>query len=227
MKVAKLTSEIQPILVNAIMTNIESADNVPLDTLNNYLKPELVTEIVAAADLDLDRNDLICCLGRSDLHTHQIARMLLAEINAGGIMGELYIESLTKALIVHLLRYYTSLPPTTIVLSQPRLQQAIDYIHTHLSGNLSITQIANSVNLSPTYFASLFKRATGMPLHQYVIEQRVARAKILLETTDLPIANIASQAGFSSQSHLTRHCKQLTGMTPRQIALQKVRFYNK
>jgi AraC family transcriptional regulator len=226
-KVAEFTHEIQPILVNAIMTSIESADNMPLSTLSIYLKPELVNKIVAAADLDLDRYDLMCCFGRSDLHTHQIARMLVAELDAGGIMGELYIESLTKALIVHLLRHYTSLPPTTIVLSQPRLQQAIDYIHTHLGGDLSITQIANSINISPTYFASLFKRATGVSLHQYVIEQRVARAKLLLETTDLPIANIASQVGFSSQSHLTRHCKQLTGMTPRQISLQKVRFYNK
>jgi hypothetical protein len=58
MKVAKLTSEIQPILVNAIMTNIESADNMPLSTLSIYLKPELVTQIVAVSDLALDLDRL-------------------------------------------------------------------------------------------------------------------------------------------------------------------------
>jgi AraC family transcriptional regulator len=194
----------------------------------------LVTQIVATADLDC--YDLMSCFGRSDSHAYQIAMMLLVELKSGGIMGKLYVESLTQALLVQLLRHYTSLPtviyqawasPNRPALSPKRLQQSIDYIHTHLDCDLSMTQIANSVNISPTYFASLFKKATGISLHQYVIEQRVAQAKLLLETTDLPIATIASQVGFSSQSHLTRHCKQLTGMTPRQIYLQKVRTYNK
>jgi AraC family transcriptional regulator len=83
---------------------------------------------------------------------------------------------------------------------------------------LSLVQIAESINISPSYFASLFKRATGISLHQYVIKQRVKRAKLLLTTTDLAIANIAFQVGFSSQSHLTWHCKRLTGMTPKQIS---------
>jgi AraC family transcriptional regulator len=98
------------------------------------------------------------------------------------------------------------------------LESAIDYIHAHLDGNLSMAQIAGSVNTSPTYFASLFKQATGISLHQYVIEQRVERAKLLLETTDLPIPNIAIQVGFANSSHLTYHCKRQTGMTPRQIS---------
>jgi AraC family transcriptional regulator len=50
-----------------------------------------------------------------------------------------------------------------------------------------------------------------------VIKQRVERAQLLIETTDLPIADVASQVGFASQSHLTQHCKSLTGMTPRQL----------
>jgi AraC family transcriptional regulator len=99
-----------------------------------------------------------------------------------------------------------------------RLESAIDYIHAHLNGDLSMTQIAGSVNSSPTHFASLFKRATGISLHQYVIQQRVNRAKLLLETTDLPIPNIAAQVGFANPSHLGYHCKRQTGMTPRQIA---------
>jgi AraC-like DNA-binding protein len=74
------------------------------------------------------------------------------------------------------------------------------------------------VNTSPTHFASSFKRATGILLHQYVIKQRVERAKLLLETTDLPISSIASQVGFSSHSHLTWHCKSFTGITPKQLS---------
>jgi AraC family transcriptional regulator len=71
---------------------------------------------------------------------------------------------------------------------QRHLQQAIDYIHTHLNRDLSLVELASVVNISPTYFASLFKRATRISPHPYVIQQRVERAKLMLSKTDLAIA---------------------------------------
>ncbi|MBW4617304.1 MAG: AraC family transcriptional regulator [Desmonostoc vinosum HA7617-LM4] len=136
-------------------------------------------------------------------------------------MGQLYVESLTNALVVHLLRHYAE--SIEIVTSENRnltrtqLQQAIDYIHTHLNRDLSLVELASVVNISPTYFASLFKQAMGISPHQYVIGQRVEQAKLMLSKTDLAIADIALQVGFSSQSHLTQQFKRLTGMTPKQI----------
>jgi AraC family transcriptional regulator len=102
-------------------------------------------------------------------------------------------------------------------LTPTQLQQVLDYINTHLDRDLSLVQIAGVINISPTYFASLFKRATGISPHQYVIQQRVERAKLMLSKTDLAIADIALQVGFSSQSHLTQQFKRLTSMTPKQI----------
>jgi len=102
-------------------------------------------------------------------------------------------------------------------LTHTQLQPAIDYIHAHLDQDLSLVQIAKVVNLSPTYFASLFKRATGISPHEYVIRQRVERAKMMLAKTDLSIADIALQVGFSSQSHLTQQFKRFTGITPKQM----------
>ncbi len=192
-----------------------------LSILSMYLQPELVTQTAASSDLNPDRIELIDCFSRSDPHLYQLAMMLLAELKSGGIMGELYVESLTQVLVIHLLRHYSVFQPTIVdrySLTPARLERAIDYIHAHLDGDLSMVQIASSVNTGPTHFAHLFKRAMGTSLHQYVIKQRVERAKLLLETTDLPISNVASQAGFSSQSHLTQHCKRQFGMTPRQIA---------
>ena len=104
-------------------------------------------------------------------------------------------------LLIHLLRHYSTL--TQEITSENRsltpaqLQQAIDYIHTHLDRDLSLAEVAGVISISPTYFASLFKRATGISPHQYVIQQRVERAKLLLTTTDLAIADIALQVGFS------------------------------
>ena len=196
-------------------------DDTPLSNLSIYLQPELFTQIAISFELDRERIDLINCFSRSDPHLYHIAMMLLAELQAGGIMGELYVQSLTQVLVIHLLRQYSNLQlplATGHTLARTRLQMAIDYIHSHLDLDLSMTEIARNVNCSPTYFASWFKQEIGISLHQYVIKQRVERAKRLLETTDLSIFSIASQVGFASQSHLTHHCKRLTGMTPRQIA---------
>lgn len=102
-------------------------------------------------------------------------------------------------------------------LTHTRLRQVLDYIHTHLDRDLSLTELAEVINISSTYFASLFKQAMGISPHQYVIQQRVKQAKLMLLKTDLAIADIALQVGFSSQSHLTQQFKRLTGMTPKQI----------
>jgi AraC-like DNA-binding protein len=110
-------------------------------------------------------------------------------------------------------------------LTRSQLQQVLDYIQTYLDSaeptlrerDLSLAELAQVINISPTYFASLFKQAMEIAPHQYVIQQRVERAQTMLLKTDLAIADIALQVGFSSQSHLTQQFKRLTGMTPKQV----------
>ena len=123
----------------------------------------------------------------------------------------------TQVSVIHLLRRYLTVTHQNSSLTHTQVQQAIDYIHTHLDRELSLVEIAEVVNISPTYFASLFKRATETSPHQYVIRQRVERAKMILLKTDLTISDIALQVGFSSQSHLTQQFKRFTGMTPKQV----------
>ena len=102
-------------------------------------------------------------------------------------------------------------------LTHTQLQEVFNYIHTHLDRDLSLAELAKTLNLSLTYFASLFKQAIEISPHQYVIQQRVERAKMMLSKTNLVIADIALQVGFSSQSHLTQQFERLTGMTPKQV----------
>ncbi|MGL4622932.1 MAG: helix-turn-helix domain-containing protein [Chroococcidiopsis sp.] len=128
---------------------------------------------------------------------------------------------MSQALIIHLLRHYSEdapiIAPENRSLTHIQLQQAIDYIHTHLDRDLSLVELANIVNISPTYFASLFKQAMKISPHQYVIQQRVEQAKVMLSKTDLAITDIALRVGFSSHSHLTQQFKRITGMTPKQV----------
>jgi AraC family transcriptional regulator len=190
-------------------------------SLHIHLKPEMIRQTAEVSEMDPKRIGLVDCFGKQDLQLHQIAMLLLAELKSGGMMGQLYVESLTQVLVIHLLRHYSTvtqtITPENRSLTHAQLQQAIDYIHTHLDRDLSLAELASIINISPTYFASLFKQSMGIAPHQYVIQQRVEQAKFMLSKTDLAIADIASKVGFSSQSHLTQQFKRLTGMTPKQV----------
>jgi AraC family transcriptional regulator len=190
-------------------------------TLHIYLSQESIVQVAKASEIDADRVNLINCFSKPDSQLHQIAMLLLSELRSGGIMGQLYAESLTQVLVIHLLRHYSTSTQTLISksssLTPVQFQEAIEYIHAHLDRDLSLAELARVVNISPTYFAGLFKQLMGISPHQYVIQQRVEQAKLMLSKTDLAIADIALRVGFSSQSHLTQQFKRFTGVTPKQI----------
>lgn len=74
--------------------------------------------------------------------------------------------------------------------------------------------MAMLVGLSPSHFARKFRNSTGLSLHRFVARRRVRASLALLEEQTRPIAAIALDLGFSSQSHFTRLFSDLTGMTP-------------
>jgi AraC family transcriptional regulator len=75
--------------------------------------------------------------------------------------------------------------------------------------------MAAIARLSAYHFARQFKRATGLPPHQYIILHRVERAKQLLQGgPELSLADVAVHAGFSDQSQFSHHFKRLVGVTP-------------
>jgi AraC family transcriptional regulator len=145
--------------------------------LHICLKPELIELVAEASEIDTIKPELVNCFGKQDLQLHHIAMLLLAELQSGGVMGRLYVESLSQVLVIHLLRNYSTVTQTITFenrsLTHTQLQQTLDYIDAHLDQDLSLVQIAKVINISHTYFASLFKRATGISPHQYVIQQRV------------------------------------------------------
>ena len=75
------------------------------------------------------------------------------------------------------------------------VQQALEFIDAHLGDRLTLVRIADAVKLSPHHLAHVFKRSTGIAPHQYVMQQRLERAKHLLAQTNLPIVEIATGLG--------------------------------
>ncbi|MBD2465228.1 helix-turn-helix transcriptional regulator [Oscillatoria sp. FACHB-1407] len=96
-----------------------------------------------------------------------------------------------------------------------KLQRVIDYMHQHLHQEIQLADLAKVAKMSQFYFCHLFKQSMGTSPYQFLIQQRVERAKQLLQDEEMTISEIALECGFSNQSHFTRRFRQLTGITPK------------
>jgi AraC family transcriptional regulator len=176
--------------------------------------------------IERDRIELIPHFATPDPLVHQIGLALKRALENSGNTSRLYAETMTTALMVHLLQYYSAqqltIPTYTGGLSKLKLQQVVDYIHAHLDRDLSLKELAAIVQMSAHYFSQLFKQSTGITPHQYVIHCRIERAKELLMQRKLTISDVAKVVGFVDQSHFHRHFKRLVGITPKAF-LQQVK----
>jgi AraC family transcriptional regulator len=195
------------------------------DWLHLFLDPGLVAR-VAAEEFGLDPARLaVPPLDGLDLPPLRAAMGAVdAELSAGGAGGSLAAESLANVLAVHLIRHVSApRQPARArdgALPQARLRAVVEYIEEHLDACPTLQQMAAVARLSPCHFARQFKAATGLPPHQYVIARRVERAKQFLQGDgDYSLAGVAAHAGFSDQSHFTRHFKRLVGVTPGQFRM--------
>jgi AraC family transcriptional regulator len=149
----------------------------------------------------------------------QMALALKSELEIAGEDSKLYADSMATALATHLLsrygvknsvvkKYRGGLPPY-------QLKIIIEYIQEHLDCDLSLDLLAGLIEISPHYFASLFKKSTGLPPHQYITNCRLEKAKVLLRQRNLPIVFICQEVGFKNQSHFTRVFRQHFKITPK------------
>lgn len=95
-----------------------------------------------------------------------------------------------------------------------RLRRVIELVEANTGRPLTLADLARAAGLSRMHFAAQFRQATGLRPHEYVLRRRVEKAKAMLATSAVPIAEVALQVGFSSQGHFTAIFKRFVGMTP-------------
>ena len=189
--------------------------------LHLYLAPALLQRVAAEVDLNPDTVEVLQTLGVYDPQIQAAALALFTELRTDGLGGRLYAESIATLLALQVLRRYSSarLPdqPRHGGLSGPIVEQVTAYIEEHLADDLTLAELAAGAGLSPYHFARRFKEALGSSPHQYVVQRRVERARLLLTTTTWTLATIAQAVGCASETHLALHFKRLTGLTPKQF----------
>jgi AraC family transcriptional regulator len=173
----------------------------------------------ATIEVTKGRLELIPQFSIIDPIIQHIALALQADIVTGNNTGKLFTESAATMLATHIVKAYATEKPEIKAyqdgLARNKLHLVIDYIDSHLEQDIKLSDLAKLIDVNQYYFCALFKQSTGLAPHKYLIQQRVKRAKYLLQNTNLSIAEIALRCGFTDQSHLNKHFKRLVGLTPK------------
>lgn len=186
------------------------------------VEPELLQETTEELGLTADTVEIVSRFQIRDSQIEHICFAMKDEMEAGYPTGNLFFESLSRALASAMVLRHSSLAVPSSShsrhsMSGQKLRLALSYIEDNLKDQLTLSDIAQAVNMSATHLKAAFRKATGVPVHQYVIQRRVERAKSLLLSGDAPIREVAQEAGFAHQSHMTRHMRRSLGYSPRQI----------
>jgi AraC-like DNA-binding protein len=124
------------------------------------------------------------------------------------LASKLIVELLTELLL-------TGSPFVTADREPPRfIAEALRLIEQNYREKLTLESFADLFNMNKYHFAKEFKRYTGFPPGEYVINTRITKAKELLKYTELSVAEIAEQVGIENHSHFINLFKDRTGQTP-------------
>lgn len=141
------------------------------------------------------------------------------ELTCGGLGGNLYRAALVNQLCIHLLRRYAKAQvrevPLAGRLAEWQRQRLVQYVEDNLERNFKLDELAGEANLSVSGLIRKFRLQFGCPPHAYVLRQRLERARRLLgRPVAEPLKCIATDCGFSDQSHMVRHFKRAFQQTP-------------
>lgn len=156
--------------------------------------------------------------GIRDKPIQRILGMLTTEMETEQPLGELYVASLTHALVTRFVQLDSTceLHSTAGVSALPPriLKRVLEKIEANLDADLTVTNLAQETGYSRGHFLRMFRAATGLTPHQYVLDLRLRRAQDSLKRKDTRIIDVALSCGFSSQSHMTSVFRQRLEMTP-------------
>ncbi|MEM8592926.1 MAG: AraC family transcriptional regulator [Pseudomonadota bacterium] len=173
-------------------------------------------------DLDPDQIEMRDLIAVRDRFMNSLAPLILAELRSGLPQSRLMLDEFDSVVAGHLLRAYSNMGDA--VLSQEDGQDgqsekkavycARDYLIDNLSTNVGLENLSQHVGLTPMRLMRSFKGEFGMPIRQFVIQQRVAQVRRQLAETKAPLCEIAENAGFANQPHMTRAFKVIVGVSP-------------
>ena len=131
-------------------------------------------------------------------------------------------EQACKIVKEYILQVYDALTELNTSSGERQARMALDYIQkNYMDPNLSLNDICSYLNISTSYFSTIFKEVTGETFTEVLIRTRMEKAKELLENTTMKNYEIAERVGFADAHYFGISFKKMTGCTPTEYAREK------
>jgi AraC family transcriptional regulator len=149
---------------------------------------------------------------------------LQSVMDASGLDDHAYAETLGLLLLWEL-RHVAKVKPSQLKparggLTAAQLRRVKELIDAQISTDVTISDLAVVAELSQFHFIRAFKESVGLSPYQYILSERVRRAKELLSKGDLPVSDVALAAGFHNAYQMNRVFRKLVGLTPTALRRQ-------
>jgi AraC family transcriptional regulator len=156
--------------------------------------------------------------GVNDVTISSLGRLLLPALRHPDQANPLFLDHVLQAVGVHVAHTYGGMRP----MSRPargglapwQERRAREFLRASIKRSVTLKEVARECGLSVGYFSHAFRRTLGVSPHKWLIEQRVVLSKEKLRDDRLSLSDVATECGFSDQSHLTRAFKQTVGVSP-------------
>lgn len=143
-----------------------------------------------------------------------ILRSLVLALDEGALPSGLLVQSLFTALHLRMAEVLEEQERHLADIRERHVASAIRYMRSHGDRELHVADIAASIPVHPAYLQRCFRKSTGLSLVEWLTRHRVEQARMLLLSTDLPVADICGYVGLNSRQHFSSIFKAQTGMSP-------------
>src|SRR5580700_1006607 len=185
-----------------------------------------ISDAALAAACDGTRGDveLRRVEGLVDARVGALAAAVNAERVAGFPSGRLFLDSVEQALAVALVNGYAvrhrSVQTHRGGLGSARLRRIKEFVDAKIEDELTVSEMAQSVELSAAHFSRMFRKSTGESPHHFVLRHRVERAKLMLRAAEGRVLDVAVACGFKTQQHFARVFRRICGVSPTEYRLE-------
>lgn len=205
------------IYIRDLSTSYKADLGGPFDFLLMEISPASLVRIADEADFS-NVTSLVVDTASQDTVLSNLARALIPALERSEKTSQLFVDQLATAIGTHLVQCYGGRAATSSSqsrrLSRTHELLAKSLLLEHLDGDISILEVARACNLSRGYFTRAFRETTGTTPYRWLLGERIARARDLLRTTNIPLSELAISCGFADQSHFTRVFTSIVGTTP-------------
>ena len=217
---SRLSGVVRPGVINLIPEGHDGRWDIAgrLDVSHLYLSDTRLQQ-AAEAHFAGKRAELIDRAGFDDPMASRILQLLADEACQNDDASSLFMEQAVDLLCTHLIRQHSVSGPQVSTESRSGLapwqvKRVTNFMIEHIDQCLTLDTLAALVNLSRHHFCTAFRIATGRPPFEWLLSERMSRARSLLATTILPITDIALAVGYSTPSAFTTAFRREAGVTP-------------